>query len=322
MSESNLYVSFHGGTGAGMWNNIHAYDVGGAKIGKALDKSSLSKHVDLRELRGFEVGPDGDLYVVNAFEEYSQVLRFSGTRSDDGRHEFIEVFAELDTDGNPGLIHPFDIAFSPSGDLYVSSQDTNLVLRYWGPNAKDGTPGKPMPLPGRLAASSGASDLAPGSFVVSARLAGKHNLPVGLQTVRDVLFDLSERLLVVDEGTGGNGRVLRMDQEGNLLEHAGCLPSPTHLIAVPPNGAFYLSCKDDNAVWRSTGGSLDFRQWLQDDHLDAPSGMALDAQGSLFVASRRGNAVYRYRADEVPIFEEVVLEHLKDHPEFLKLVPA
>jgi hypothetical protein len=165
-----------------------------------------------------------------------------------------------------------------------------------------------------LAASSGASDLAPGSFVVSARLAGKHNLPVGLQTVRDVQFDLSGRLLVVDEGTGGNGRVLRMDEEGNLLEHAGCLPSPTHLIAVPPDGTFYLSCKDDNAVWRSTGGSLDFRQWLQDDHLDA--------QSSLFVASRRGNAVYRYRADEVPSFEGVVVEHLKDHPEFLKLVPA
>jgi glucose/arabinose dehydrogenase len=158
--------------------------------------------------------------------------------------------------------------------------------------------------------------------VVSARLAGKHNLPVGLQTVRDVLFDLSGRLLVVDEGTGGNGRVLRMDQEGNVLEHAGCLPSPTHLIVVPPDGNFYLSCKDDNAVWRSTGGSLDFHQWLQDDHLDAPSGIALDAQGSLFVASRRGNAVYRYRADEVPSFEGVVMEHLKDHPEFLKLVPA
>jgi 3-phenylpropionate/cinnamic acid dioxygenase small subunit len=45
-------------------------------------------------------------------------------------------------------------------------------------------------------------------------------------------------------------------------------------------------------------------------------------QGSLFVASRRGNAVYRYRADEVSSFEGVVMEHLKDHPEFLKLVPA
>lgn len=63
-----------------------------------------------------------------------------------------------------------------------------------------------MPLPARLAASSGAPDFAPGSFVVSARLAGKHNLPVGLQTVRDVQFDLFGQLLVVDEGTGGNGR--------------------------------------------------------------------------------------------------------------------
>ena len=37
---------------------------------------------------------------------------------------------------------------------------------------------------------------------------------------------------------------------------------------------------------------------------------------------RLGNAVYRYRADDVPAFEGVVVERLKDHPEFLKLVPA
>jgi len=321
-SRLALYLSFHGGTGAGNWNNIHAYDVGGTKIGKVLDKSSLSKKVDLRELRGFDLGPDGDLYVVNAFQHYSQVLRFSGAPDESGKHAFIDVFAEIDADSNPGLVHPFHIAFSPSGDLYVSAQDTNLVLRYWGPHATDGKPGEPMPLPPKLAASSGASELAPGSFVVSAKFAGKHNLPVGLQAVRDVHFDTSGRLLVVDEGTGGNGRVLRMDDEGNVLEHAGCLPSPTHLVGVATEPTLYLSCKDDNAIWRSTGDSLDFRPWLQADDLDAPAGMALNSEGSLFVASRLGNAVYRYRADEVPTREAVVVDGLKDHPEFLMLVPA
>lgn len=322
MTVDRLYISFHGGTGARNWNNIHAYDARGAKVGKALDKSGLPKGVDLRELRGFELGPDGDLYLVNAFREYSQVLRFSGTRNERGQHEFVDVFTELDTGSNPGLMHPFDIAFSPSGDLYVSAQDTNLVLRYWGPGATDGNPGKPMPLPPRLAASRGASDLAPGSFVVSAHLAGKHNLPVGLQTVRDVGFDASGQLLVVDEGTGGNGRVLRIDHEGNVLEHTGCLPSPTHLVSVAKDGTHYLSCKDDNAVWRATENNLDFRQWLQDRDLDAPAGMALDSEGRLFVASRLGNAVYRYRAGDVPSRESVVVDGLKDHPEFLALVPA
>jgi len=322
VAGDRLYVGFHGGTGARNRNNIHAYDAGGTKLGKALDKSSLPKGVDLRELRGFELGPDGNLYVVNAFEEYSQVLRFSGARNARGRHELIDVFVELDRKSNPGLVHPFDIAFSPRGDVYVSAQDTNLVLRYWGPNASDGKPGTPMPLPPKLAGSSGASKLAPGTFVVSDRLAGKHNLPVGLQAVRDVHFDSSGQLLVVDEGTGGNGRVLRMDQKGNVLEHAGCLPSPTHLVGLATGGTYYLSCKDDNAVWRATGNTLDFRQWLQDGDLDAPSGMALDSEGWLFVASRLGNAVYRCRADDVPSSGGVVVEGLKDHPEFLALVPA
>ena len=65
---------------------------------------------------------------------YSEMARWSDwicnfTLEHHGRHKFIEVFAELDTRRNPGLIHPFDIAFSPSEDMYVSAQDTNLVLR-------------------------------------------------------------------------------------------------------------------------------------------------------------------------------------------------
>lgn len=35
-------------------------------IGRTLGKSSLSNHADLRELRGFELGPDGDLIELEA----------------------------------------------------------------------------------------------------------------------------------------------------------------------------------------------------------------------------------------------------------------
>ena len=83
-SRPSLYLSFHGGTGAGNWNNIHAYGVDGSKIGKVLDKSSLPKKVDLRELRGFDLGPDGNLYVVNAFQNYSQVRDFMVSRKEAG----------------------------------------------------------------------------------------------------------------------------------------------------------------------------------------------------------------------------------------------
>ena len=62
LRQPTLCLSFHGGIGAGNRNNIHAYDVEGSAIGKVLDKKSLPKKVDLRELRGFDLGPDGNLY--------------------------------------------------------------------------------------------------------------------------------------------------------------------------------------------------------------------------------------------------------------------
>ena len=40
-----------------------------------------------------------------------------------------------------------DVTFGPEGNLYVPSQDTNIVGRYFGPNAPDGTRGQPMPHP-------------------------------------------------------------------------------------------------------------------------------------------------------------------------------
>jgi hypothetical protein len=76
------YVTFHGGESsskephdqggsresrARTWNNIHVFALDGTPLGKALDSHTLPDDLDLRELRGFAFGPDGDLYVANAY---------------------------------------------------------------------------------------------------------------------------------------------------------------------------------------------------------------------------------------------------------------
>jgi hypothetical protein len=76
---------------------------------------------------------------------------------------------------NPGIDHPFNVAFNSEGDLYVSSQNTSLVARYHGPNSKTGQPGMPMPFPEGLAFNE---DLPPGTFVPSAKLGSKGLLEV------------------------------------------------------------------------------------------------------------------------------------------------
>lgn len=72
------YISFHGGDNSSSLNNIHVYDADGRELGKALNRNSLPPGLELRELRGFAFGPDGNLYVANAYRKYSQILQFAG----------------------------------------------------------------------------------------------------------------------------------------------------------------------------------------------------------------------------------------------------
>src|SRR5918997_862824 len=186
------YVTFHGGESSRQaphdqagsreahsrsWNNIHVFALDGTPLGKALDTHTLPDDLDLRELRGFAFGPDGDLYVANAYKDTSQVLRFAGKPGADGKHPFLEAYSEQHKT-NPGLAHPFDVAFGPDAHLYVPSQDTNIVARYYGPHATDGKPGMPMPHPEALQETD-PKHLLPGTFIP----AQKH-APRGLRTVR------------------------------------------------------------------------------------------------------------------------------------------
>jgi hypothetical protein len=113
-SGAQWWLSFHGGSGKRAVNTILAFDDGGKQIGSVL---AAPASPTLRELRGFAFGPDGNLYVVNAFKNDSLILRFSGQAGTDGTHAFLDVFVAADAQTNPGLDHPFDIAFDGNGDL-------------------------------------------------------------------------------------------------------------------------------------------------------------------------------------------------------------
>src|SRR5438045_8913439 len=105
------YVRFHGGGEKRSLNNLHFDSADGKKLRKALNKKSLPEGVKLRELRGFAFGPDKDLYVVNAYFEYSEVVRFRGPLNKDGQHDFDGVFVHRHAESNPGIDHPFSLSF-------------------------------------------------------------------------------------------------------------------------------------------------------------------------------------------------------------------
>jgi hypothetical protein len=83
----------------------------------------------MRELRGFTVGPDGDLFVVNAYDQSSAILKFDKASTLPVSFKSTFTTSKLD--------HPFDLLFGPDGDLYVSNQDSNAITVYEGTSGKN-----------------------------------------------------------------------------------------------------------------------------------------------------------------------------------------
>src|SRR5262245_23145346 len=90
----------------------------------------------LRELRAFTVGPDGNLYVVNAYKGNSLIYQFGAAASLPAAYQTAFV-------GSTNLNHPFDLVFGPDGNLYVSNQDNNEINKFQGPS--NTVPGGPSP---------------------------------------------------------------------------------------------------------------------------------------------------------------------------------
>jgi DNA-binding beta-propeller fold protein YncE len=308
------YITFHGGENAEAWNNIHAFGLSGESLGKMLDTDSLPHGLHLRELRGFAFGPDGELYIANAYQDASQVLRFSGQLDARNRHSFRDIFiAQHHT--NPGLDHPFAVTFGPDGHLFVPSQDTNVIGRYRGPAREDGTPGEPMPIPTSLAGSD-EKKLLPGTFVASERHA-----PHGLRAVRGTMFGADGTLYAVDRDANS---VKRYDGESGafIREYTHShLTSPIHLLPAG-DGALLVGSRDANAIFRIDTASGDVQPLVKPGAggLKGPAGMAIGPDGKLYVCSRESKQILRFDAATGDPEPAPFIDKLPDFPEFIALV--
>jgi DNA-binding beta-propeller fold protein YncE len=309
------YITFHGGDDRHEWNNIHVFALDGTPLGKALDTQTLPHDLDLRELRGFVFGPDGDLYVANAYKDASQVLRFTGTPGADGKHPFREVFARQH-ESNPGLAHPFDVTFGPESHLYVPSQDTNIVGRYYGPHASEGTPGSPMPHPEALQ-ETGTKRLLPGTFIPS-----HHHARPGLRAVRGVVFGTDGDLYVADRDADS---VKRYDGASGAFRQEyrhRHLTTPVHLAFRADDGALLAGSRDGNAVIAIDPATGTVTTLIEPGAggLRAPAGMAFGPDGQLYVCSRETRQILRFDASTGTPDETPFIDGLEDFPEFIALV--
>ncbi len=67
-----------------------------------------------------------DFYVAQAYKGNSAILQFSGVGSTP-----LTYVGQFATPANlSGLLHPYGLAFNSNGNLFVSSQDTNVVSAF------------------------------------------------------------------------------------------------------------------------------------------------------------------------------------------------
>jgi DNA-binding beta-propeller fold protein YncE len=303
------YLSFHGGTDHNSRNNIHVYSETGEELRKALNRNSLPDQVELRELRGFGFGPDHHLYVVNAYREASQILRFAGKANSEGQHDFLNIFVAHHHEKNPQLVHPFNFAFCTAGNLHVSNQDTNCVSRYHGPHAAH--PGLPMPLPDAIRE---IDQVAPGVFVPSAK-----QWKDGLGVVRDVLIGPDANLYVADRetdmvtiydsDTGQRTGIIQSEQ----------LSKPIHLTLDPTNRFLLIGNSGNDSVARYEFATKTCSMLIPSGacNLDGPAGMAFGKDGAFYVASRLSKEVLRFRFARDQAIGRPFIRDLEDNPEFL-----
>lgn len=130
----------------------------------------------------------------------------------------------------------------------------------------------------------------------------------------DLTFAKNGDLYFTDQGQTGlhdpTGRVFRLSAAGHLDMLIGNGPSPNGLVLSPDESVLFVAMTRDNAVWRvplfADGGTVKVGRFCSFFGVGGPDGMAMDAEGNLFVAhvslgsifvvNPDGETVRRYRS--------------------------
>src|SRR3982751_1640412 len=207
--QAGFYVSFSGESSKSSQPITNVYAL--SAKGKTWSTTVLDPSQTYLELRGMAFGPDGKLYVCQAQKNSSAILQFSATTSSGGyTRTFLGQYATPQS--SSGLVHPYQPAFDSNGNLYVTSQDTNVVTAFYDPASSQA--GKAMPNSPFLQKGYPSGTFNPGTFVPAYSAYKKVPTPVptsqgGLtfassgsstHSVRGLAFDDKGHLFVADEG--------------------------------------------------------------------------------------------------------------------------
>ena len=206
--------------------------------------------------RGYDFGPDGNLYVSS--QDDREIRKYDGKTG-----TFISNFAG-DTSGYKD-IYRTAMLFGPDGNLYVSGGLDNVVYRY------DGVTGANFPAPG----NSGAIFISGGGLNLAGGLAFGDNgdLYVGSY--------LGNALLRYNGATGAF--------KGTFISG---LKGPSTFTF--HNGDLYIVNADSNNVSRYDSLTGAFKGVFASSNLNYPVDLAFEPDGYLYVSSNYSNQIIRF----------------------------
>jgi hypothetical protein len=121
---SNLSIWFHGGSSANSINTILSMPSTGSLM-PLLAPNAVGSLPALSELRGFFTDASGNLYVVNAYKDFSSIVTFSPPANSGAPYTFSQILAGGLADG---LAHPLCAVLAPAPDGHVYGKGSRNEL--------------------------------------------------------------------------------------------------------------------------------------------------------------------------------------------------
>lgn len=324
-----LYVSFHGGT-AGV-NNIYGYDLDNPT---ASPTTLLPDTPQLDELRGFALNGT-NLYVVNAYKKLNQVLIYPTSGLSQSPPTNGSVLASGTTVNS--IFHPFDLTFDDNNNIYLSSQDSNVVTRM-------NIEGQAQQIASHLSKEYPDGNFLSGTFVASdtgelnglsspypPNVPSRLGLSVSIDTdpgstdynkvlnsVRGVLVH-KQHIYVADEVANSvNVYSLKKGKLKGYLSRKK-MEAPVHLKV--NNGLLYIGAGKSVFTYDLSkgvpSGKTKPKKFI-DKQLDHVSGMAFGQTGNMYIAERKLQTVLEYDLNGNEI--GIALQNLPDNPEFIEFL--
>ncbi len=295
------YMTLHAGSTYPQGNTIVGLGSEAEAVNTIPIKSTIPTGLHINKPRSMLLLSDGRLLLANGNHPDSAIYVF-GLPNWQGQRAFLDLLTHLDHE-DPLLQHPYDMAEGPDGSIYVSCQDSAVVLRYAGLNVD--RPGQPLGV---------HSEVGPGCFIPP-----HSDHAHGLKSPRGLTFGPDGLLYVADRD---HASVTAWNpQDGSFVRTVASakdgLKRPIQIV-FSDDGRLFIGDHGAKTVWVSKPSKkgLDHFIHKKEHRVKQPSALVIEDDW-LYVGDRDRKNIRRFNLKDATPEATIWLDELPDSPEFL-----